>query len=122
LRPALEKQLHPYLRDRLAGHLAIPATASVDEVARAAHALTMAEQERAEGQLVEQLRAAVGTGHRAVAGLGPVLNALAENRIDRMLVSHGFTHAGWRCAGCATLAVVGRACPACGKDMVELDD
>jgi peptide chain release factor subunit 1 len=118
----LEAALHPYLRERLAPRIGVAVTAGPDEIRKAALAVE-AEVERArELRLVGQLRDDLGRGHRAVAGIDAVLGALADRRIDRLLVSHGFSAGGWRCDGCTRLATVGRSCPACGAEMATIDD
>src|SRR5690606_8977282 len=118
----LEDALHPYLRERLGPRLAVTPTAGLDEIRRAVTG-ALAEIERGrERELVAQLRDGVARGHRAVAGLGPVLGALAERRVDRLLVSHGYSETGWHCGACDALADVGRACPRCGAEMDHLDD
>ncbi len=113
--------LHPYLEERLRGRLDLTPTASTSEVRRAAiDAERRIERER-ETERVEQLREAVGAGGRAVAGLEPVLDALADKRVERLFVSDGFTRSGWQCRGCERLAVVGRECR-CGDGMAPVDD
>lgn len=119
---ALEHHLHPYLVERLGGRLAVTVNAS-DAVLRAAvlEAEDRLVRER-ETRVVERLREAVGAGRKAVAGLEAVLAALVERRVDLLVVSEGYSEAGWRCPGCAHLASVGRTCPLCGADMVEVPD
>lgn len=119
---ALEGHLHPYLRERLAGRLDLPATASVDDVRAAAleaeHRLERGRQQA----LVGRLRAAVGAGERGAVGLEDVTAALGDARVEHLLVSDGFSQAGWRCHACGRLATVGRSCPRCSSPMSQLDD
>jgi peptide subunit release factor 1 (eRF1) len=51
-----------------------------------------------------------------------VLDALREHRVERLLVSHGYGEAGWRCTSCGALAAVGRTCPSCNEQMEQVDD
>jgi peptide subunit release factor 1 (eRF1) len=118
----LESMLHPYLLDRLGPRLGVTVAAGTDEIRRAATAVEATIERSAEQALVAQLRDAVGAGHRAVMGLDGVLGALGEHRVDRLLVSHGFSADGWMCDGCGTLASVGRICSRCGDQMQPLDD
>ncbi len=119
---ALAGALHPYLRDRLAARVVLPVTASQDEVWAAAldaqRSVRLAEQ----AAWVARLREAVSSGRKGVAGLGPVLAAVGERRVERLLVSEGFAQAGWRCGQCGRLAAVGRVCPVCNHEMERLDD
>ncbi len=119
---SLEAVLHPYLRDRLCGRIAVHPRAPVSEVREAALEVEARQERAKEAALVARLRDAVGAGHRGVAGLDRVLAALAERRVDRLLVSDGYAAPGWRCRPCATLATVGRRCKVCRGEMEEIDD
>jgi peptide subunit release factor 1 (eRF1) len=119
---SLESVLHPYLRDRLCGRIAVHPGASVDEIRRAALEVETRQERAKEAALVGRLRDAVGAGHKGVAGLDRVLSALAERRVEHLLVSDGYTAPGWRCRPCATLATLGRRCKLCGAEMEEIDD
>ncbi|MHB1786830.1 MAG: baeRF10 domain-containing protein [Acidimicrobiales bacterium] len=117
----VERELHSYLRERLASRVTIGINASLADVRQAV--LKVEEQvERAmEANLVEGLRERLGTG-TAVAGLAPVLEALADRRVSTLIVSHGYAAPGWRCSECRILAAVGRACPVCEGTMDEVED
>ena len=117
----IEGDLHPYLRERL--HSRLPVEPNAPEGAIRDAVLDLArriEQER-EAELVDELRAAVASDGRGVAELAPVLDALAERRVARLLVSDGYRAPGWRCPQCDRLATVGRLC-SCGAEMEHLDD
>jgi peptide subunit release factor 1 (eRF1) len=118
----LERELHSYLRDRIAARLTLPVNAT-EPVIRAAALEVEAQVERArDAALVDRLREAVGSGAGGVAGLEAVLQALVERRVDTLVVSDGFEAPGWRCEDCRFLAVKGRKCPLCGSVMVEAPD
>ena len=118
----LEASLHPYLRSRLSGRLSVPVGATYNDVLAAAQVIEAEVERRREAEVVERLRSAVGAGRLGVAGLGPVVDALAGHRVETLLVSQGYVESGWRCAGCHALAVIGRRCKRCGTDMAEVDD
>jgi len=91
-----ESELHPYLRERLAGRLDIDVEHStVDDVNRAAaphiEQATRAKQDAALARLAEEFGA--GTG-RAASGLEDVLEALEEQRVETLLVDAGFEAEG----------------------------
>ena len=119
----VEQSLHPWLRERIAARLNVP-VGSPDHVICAAALEVEAgiEQER-EAQVVERLRSAVAAPNGlGVAGLDAVVAALAERRVEVLLVSEGYEAPGWRCPACQRVALVGRACPTCTEPMHQVDD
>ncbi len=117
----LEAHLHPYLRERLRHRLGVEPSASQSEIRDAAlRVATRIEVER-EAARVDELRAAVSAKGRGVAGIDAVLGALTDQRVDRLLVSNGYSTSGWHCPECGRLATVGRTCN-CGAEMEHLDD
>ena len=119
---ALERTLHPYLRERIAAHLNVPVSAREDEVREAAVAAEDEVARRQEAADVDRLRGAAGMGDGAVVGLDEVLKALVERRVDTLLVSDGFEAPGWRCLSCAFLATRGPTCSVCANRMERADD
>jgi len=118
----LERELHPYLRERIVARLPVPVGARDDEIRQSA--LDVEERVACERQaaVVERLRQAVGAGGSGVAGLGPVLEALVARRVNTLVVSEGYEAPGWRCRSCAWVGVRGRRCPVCEADMDQVDD
>jgi peptide chain release factor subunit 1 len=118
----LEQALHPYLRERCCGRVPVGVGASAADVLAAAEAVE-AEVERArEAALVARLREAAATGRRGVAGLGPTLTALAQHRVERLVVSKGFSQEGWRSPDTGALALVGPKHPDTGVTMDRVSD
>jgi peptide chain release factor subunit 1 len=95
LAPELEGRLHAYLRERLAGRVALDVENSgLDEV-RAATAQVIEERaRRREREALDRLVQGVGSGGRAAAGLADVLAALNEARVETLLVAQGYSAAG----------------------------
>jgi peptide chain release factor subunit 1 len=118
----LETLLHAYLKERLAGRVAVPVNASDAEICSAALEVEAEVERRQEAELVERLRDSVGAGRRGVAGLPGTLQALVERRVETLLVSHGYEAPGWRCKECSFIGTRGRACPVCSNDMDQVDD
>lgn len=114
--------LHPYLKERLFGRVHLTVGAGLEEIRSVAVEVEQQVERQKEAELVERLREGVATGRRAVAGLAPVLAALADRRAERVLVSKDYEAPGWRCDPCGKLEVVGRNCSRCGAEMEELDD
>lgn len=118
----VEGQLHSYLRERLAGRIAIGAGASHDEVRDAVLDLQARAERRRESEVVARLRDAVGAGQLGVAGLADTLSSLGARRVDRLVVSEDFHSSGWRCSSCGGLAHVGPRCASCDQAMERVDD
>ncbi|HLF41310.1 MAG TPA: hypothetical protein VI854_07545, partial [Acidimicrobiia bacterium] len=75
---ALERFLEPSVRRRLAGRVSLAVTATPGEVAAAAVDVARDLEQRAEEELVEQLRQFTAAGSGGVVGLEPTLEALEE--------------------------------------------
>lgn len=118
---AMEQELHPYLRERLAPRFHVSVTASESEIARAAIELEVLLEREHELAMVTRFRDALGSGAKAVAGLGAALVALNERRVGTLLVSNGFEESGWICS-CGALALKGPKCPLDGEEMERTDD
>jgi peptide subunit release factor 1 (eRF1) len=118
----LERNLHPYLRERLCGRVSVAVGASHADVRAAAEVMEIEVERAREARSVARLREAVATRKRGVAGLPAVLSALGANRVDELLVSQGYGVGGWRCSSCGALAAVGRRCKSCGGEMTSVDD
>ena len=84
----LERKLHPYLKERLAGQVRVGVEdASVDEVrAEAARAIEEHERRR-ERELLDRLEQGLGAGGRAAAGADDVLGCLEQGRVDTLLLA-----------------------------------
>jgi peptide chain release factor subunit 1 len=139
----VERELHAYLRDRVAARLRLPMSASDDEIRQATLQIEAEVDRQRTDAMVQRLRDALGASGTGllgmtrpnapaapigsgvgsgVAGLEAVLAALVEHRVDTLLVSDGFEVPGWRCRNCDHLASVGRRCPLCGTDMDQVAD
>ena len=93
----LERRLHPYLRERLEGHVRLDVeNASGDEVRDAAGAAIEAIEVRREAQAIERLRQGIGAGGRAAAGPEDVQRALDEARVATLLLADGYQSNGER--------------------------
>lgn len=93
----VEGSLHPYLRQRLCGRIGVTPRASLAAISRAVGDIEASTERAREAALVARLLDVVGAGGRAVTGLGPVLSALGDRRVEQLVVSHGYSEEGWRC-------------------------
>lgn len=118
----LEAALHPYLKERLGGRLHLPIDASETAVQEAAEAVELELEKARDAQVVARLREAVGAGRRGVAGLADTLEALNEHRVERLVVSKGFSKEGWRCPEADSLHAIGPNHPVTGAPLVRVPD
>jgi peptide subunit release factor 1 (eRF1) len=118
----VERDLHAYLRVRIAGRIHLAVGASDAEIRNAVEEVEADVERVREAAMVDRLRRAVGTGAAGVAGLEPVLGALVARRVETLFVSEGFEAPGWRCGGCGWVGTLGRRCPVCDHEMDQLDD
>jgi peptide chain release factor subunit 1 len=113
-----EAQLHPYLRERLAGRLDIDVENSTpDDVRRAASARIAQAARATEDAALARLAESFGGGPgRAASGLEAVLAAVHEQRVEILLVDAGYAAPGVSCPSCGWLGPKGAAtCPADGS-------
>lgn len=118
----LERDLHSYLRDRIAARMSIPVNATEAQIRDAALQVEQQVERAKEAKLVGKLRDAVGSQKGGVAGLADTVTALIERRVDTLVVSDGYEAPGWRCRACGYVALKGRACPLCEQPMAQVDD
>ena len=98
LQSEVEGALHAYLRERLVGRIGVTPQAAPAAVQKAVVALEEATERTREAAVVRRLLDTVGSGGKAVTGLGPVLTAINERRVEHLIVSHEYEAEGWRCA------------------------
>jgi peptide subunit release factor 1 (eRF1) len=93
-----------------------------DDVLKSARPVLDELAARRDEELLAKIDEGLGTGGRAAAGLGDVLTAVHERRVDTLVVVEGFTAKGVRCPQCGWLGVsAGGQCPADGT-MTEMVD
>ncbi|HET7869732.1 MAG TPA: Vms1/Ankzf1 family peptidyl-tRNA hydrolase [Actinomycetota bacterium] len=118
----LERNLHPYLRDRIRAGLTLAMTATADEVAARCLGVEEEQERTKEAAKVEALRAAAESGGKAVTGLPGTLAAVAEGRAAEILVGLDLSAPGFSCPSCGRLTERGTRCPACGSTMEPVAD
>ena len=91
----LERSLHPYLQERVRGHVRLDVeNSSVDQLrAEAARGIEEHERRR-ERELLDRLEHGLGAGGRAAAGVDEVLGCLEAGRVDTLLLGEGFRASG----------------------------
>jgi peptide chain release factor subunit 1 len=123
LRGEVEQKLHPYLKERLVDRIdAEIEHENPDEVLERVRPAMEADERRGEASLIEKLSEQLGRNDRACNGVGSVLNALNEKRVDTLLIDPQFHTDGVVCADCGFLATQGKSCPVDGKKLAHRDD
>jgi peptide subunit release factor 1 (eRF1) len=120
----LERQLHPYIKQRLLGNFVIdPAVASADEVRQQAERLI--DERRAEKRqhvLSEVLDEARANNFGAL-GLRRVLRSMEQGEAQTLLVGEGFSAEGVECGNCGHIDMrMVDNCAVCGQKTHEIDD
>jgi peptide chain release factor subunit 1 len=119
----LERELHDYVARTIVDRTSLSMASSAGDVLDHALRLERDLEERREREAVrrvaEESRAETG---RAVAGMGPTLAALEENRVDTLVVRDGLAMPGVRCPSCGHLAVDGARCEMCGAGTEKVPD
>jgi len=88
-------KLHPYLRERIVGRIAVDVeNASLDDVCAAAKPLILEHVRRCEREALDRLVQGVGAGGRGAAGIEEVLDALNQARVETLLIAENFRAAG----------------------------
>ncbi len=117
---AVEAQLRPALRERLAGHLTVDIEhASVEDVYEAATPAIEEDERRREREALDAVEAGVASGGRGAAGLDEVLAVLNERRVETLLYAEGFSEAGVQCRSCGWIGASAEICPVDGGELEE---
>ncbi len=115
--------LHPYLKERLVGTLALGMTAGSKTVKERTEALVHEAELREAEELVDKLENEVGSGERGVTGLRETLRAIQKGQVMTLLVNDGYTEAGKRCIQCGNLTLRAEPrCPYCGGKLEPVPD
>jgi peptide chain release factor subunit 1 len=86
--PLIDAKLHPYLSERLAGHVEVDVQhSSADQVLEHVKATMEEVRARREREAVAEVMEGLGTGSKSVAGPDDVLAALDEGRVGTLLIS-----------------------------------
>jgi peptide subunit release factor 1 (eRF1) len=79
-------------------------------------------ERESERDVLERLEAAVGADNGGVVGLEPTLEALANDRVGELVVSHRLSAPGARCLACGRLMTRGSRCSSCGARTERIPD
>jgi peptide subunit release factor 1 (eRF1) len=112
-RPEFEPLLHPYLVERLKGHLKITPYQNEDKILKQAMEVERSLRLADEAALGQGLVAEIEKGGRAVGGLREVLRKLNVHEVQTLVLNRNFSRAGWVCPKCHFLYAEELRCPNC---------
>jgi len=118
---AVQRLLPAELGRRLAGSLPLAVNAPLDDVAAVLADARTELARAAESQAVDRICDLAGEGHGAVAGLGPALAALRQQRVDTLVVSRTLDAPAATCPSCGWLGEAAARCPECGGAAEAVD-
>jgi peptide subunit release factor 1 (eRF1) len=122
--PEFEAQLHPYIKQKLAGRFAIdPAVATAEQVqTQAQQLLTQRELDNTQGLVREVVGEAQRNG-RGSLGLRHVLSSLERGEVQTLLITENFTASAVECTNCGHLDTrMVKTCAVCGHETREVED
>jgi peptide chain release factor subunit 1 len=113
-----ETKLHGYLRERLAGRIEVDVdSATPEQVLQAARPRFEELERERESEALERL------GERGAWGVGEVLRALNERRVEVLLLDEQFSAPGRQCPQCGWLGPSdAQRCPVDGSELIHLED
>ena len=117
----LVRILPPHYSSQVAARLHLPMHASPAEVRDALVEAARTEEQRRTAAAVAEVCDRVGAD-RGVAGLEPVLRALADRSISRLALLPGFAAPGARCPACNRLEAEAGRCSWCASTTETLGD
>ncbi len=119
----LDEGLHPYVKDRVIGHIRVRIDAGQEQVIEEARKVREEAEEHLVERLVAQVQEYAGAGGRGTIGLDDTLQALNEQKVHILLVQQGFSKPGSVCPDCGMLlAHQPETCPGCGGTPEKVDN
>lgn len=121
---ALERHLHPYVKQRLAGHFTIdPGTPSADEVRHQAAKFLQQHREKHRQELMAEVMNEARANNRGALGIRRVLRSMEQGEIQTLLLGDGFSAEGVECGNCGHIDMrMVHSCAVCGQNTREIDD
>ncbi len=116
-------QLPKAWQSLVVGDFAMSMTASHSEVLAKAMQVGLEAEQKREARLVEAAITAAAKGGGGAVGIDATLAAVHTGRVQTLLVSEGYSEAGYHCKSCGYLTTIDQeACPACGGAFEKLPD
>lgn len=116
-----ERELHPYLKERVIARIEMDVHAPEEDVLARALQVEKTVRKDLEGKLLERLKEMTGE-RMAVTGILGTLTAHRRGQIHSLIVSESFKTPGTMCPQCGYLDQELRDCPACRRPMHPIVD
>lgn len=122
--PQLEPHLHPYIKQKLLGRLAIdPAKATLEEVREQAQRIVDQREAAHVQSLLREVLGGAQRDGRGKVGLGHVLESLERGEVQALLFGRAFFAPAVECRHCGHLDTrMVKKCAACGRETEEVED
>jgi len=122
--PAMERQLHPYLKERLVGRFdADVATATAEQVRERVHSMLSAYREKQRRELVREVLDEARAKNHGAVGLRRVLRSMEQGEVQTLLVESSFAAPGVYCSNCGHIDMhLVKECTVCGHETREVED
>ena len=122
--PMLERQLHPYVKQQLAGHFVLdPATSSPDDVRQHAIKVLQQHHEKHHNELLSEVLDEARANNNGALGLRRVLRSMELGEVQALLLGAGFYAEGVECPNCGHIDIrMVHNCAVCGQKTHDIDD
>jgi len=122
--PGIEKQLHPYVKQRLIGRFVVdPAAASPDDVRQHAKRILEEHNTKQREDLLREVLDEARANNNGAIGLKRTLRALEQGEVQELLIGDGFSAEGVECTNCGHLDMrMVENCAVCGQKTREVHE
>jgi peptide subunit release factor 1 (eRF1) len=122
--PGIERQLHPYVKQKLVAHFNIdPAAATAEELRKQADEILRQHRNNERQELLAQVLDEARANNNGSLGLKRVLRSLEQGEIQTLVIGDGFHAEGVECTNCGHLDMrLVESCAVCGQKTREISD
>lgn len=122
--PALDRELHPYVRKRLLGHFSADLRSLTNQQARfEAESIQRASLHSHHENLIREALDGARSNGRGVTGLRRVLRAAEQGEAECIIMAQDYSARAVECTNCGHLdSHLVSYCPACGRGTRQLSD
>jgi peptide subunit release factor 1 (eRF1) len=120
----VERQLHPYVKQRLVGHFVIdPLVASTDEVRHRVEGVLAEKRAKQRQEMLLEVLDEARANNNGALGLRRVLRSMEQGEVQKLLLGEGFSAEGVECGNCGHIDMrMVSNCAVCGQKTHEIED